>query len=66
MCANFQDAWRLTLGITGVAQQSLAVLVSSNETVRQIPDRVGLQTRRSQRWSPTTSSHNWIKDERDR
>jgi len=47
-------------------KQSPAVLVSSNETVRQIPDRVGLQTRRSQRWLPTTSSHNWIKDERDR
>jgi len=45
--------------------QSSAVLVSSNETVRQIPDQVGLQTCRSQRWLPTTSSHNWIKDERN-
>lgn len=38
-------------------QQLSVLLVLCNETVRQIPDQVVLQTCRSQRWSPTTYTH---------
>jgi len=46
-------------------QQLSVLLVLCNETVRQIPDQVVLQTCRSQRWSPTILRKSMKKDVAD-